>query len=131
MLIISVLTSKEKDSKSSRPEPSARDAALTLGGANSGPFSWLKLGLRMFEKLVRMYIFLTLPAIAWENKGPFSAFKRSLEVIKRHPMQFLTTYTSTGITSLFMSVPLIIIFYIDKSGVAFSSLLFHLYSGLV
>jgi hypothetical protein len=133
LLIIRVLTSKKKG-RSSRPEPSPRDAALTLGGANSGPFSWLKLGLRMFEKLVRMYIFLTLPAIAWENKGPFSAFKRSLEVIKKHPLQFITTYTLTGIASLFMAIPLIIIIYLDKSGVAFSSLFWTgviIYEGII
>ena len=134
ILIIKVLTSKKKNRGSSRPEPSPRDAALTLGGANSGPFSWLKLVLRMFEKLVRMYVFLTLPAIAWENKGPFSAFKRSLEVIKRHPMQFITTYTLTGIASLFMAIPLIIVFYMDKSGVAFSSLFWTgviIYEGII
>lgn len=134
ILIIKVLTSKKKKHSSSRPEPSPRDAALTLGGANAGPFSWLKLGLRMFEKLVRMYVFLTLPAIAWENKGPFSAFKRSLEVIKRHPMQFITTYTLTGIASLFMAIPLIIVIYMDKSGVAFSSLFWTgviIYEGII
>lgn len=122
ILIIRVLTSKKKDRGSSRPEPSPRDAALTLSGANSGPFTWLNLGLNMFEKIIRMYIFLTLPAIAWENKGPFSAFKRSLEILKRHPMQFLTTYTLTGLASLFMAIPLIIIIEMDKSGYVFSSL---------
>lgn len=119
ILMIRALTSKKKGGNS-RPEPSPRDAALTLGGADSGPFSWLGLGLRMFEKIVRMYVFLALPAIAWENRGPFSAFNRSLEVIKKHPLQFITTYTLTGIASLFMAVPLIVVFYLDKSGTAFS-----------
>ncbi|MBI2133598.1 hypothetical protein HYU11_02855 [Candidatus Woesearchaeota archaeon] len=132
ILVIKVLTSKKNDD--SKPEPSPRDAALALGGADSGPFSWLKLGLRMFEKLVRMYIFLALPAIAWENMGPFSAFRRAIEVIRRHPMQFITAYTLTGIASLFMAVPLIIVFYLDKSGVAFSSLFWTgviIYEGIV
>lgn len=121
ILIIQVLTSRKKGG-SSRPEPSPRDAALTLGGANSGPFSWLGLGLRMFEKLVRMCVFLALPAIAWENMGPFSAFGRSLEILKKHPLQFITTYTLTGVASLFMAIPLIVIFYLDRSGMPFSSL---------
>lgn len=133
LLMIKFLTSKKKG-RSSRPGPTPRDVALTLGGANSGPFSWLKMGLRMFERLVRMYIFLTLPAIVWENKGPFSAFKKSFEIIKKHPLQFLTTYTLTGITSLFMAIPLIIIIYLDKSGAAFSSLFWSgviIYEGII
>jgi hypothetical protein len=132
LLIIKVLTSKKKGG--SRSEPSTRDAARTLGGAESGPFSWLKLGLSMFEKLVRMFIFLTLPAIAWEDKGPFSAFKRSFEVIRKHSMQFITSYTLTGIASIFMAIPLIIIFYLDDIGVSFSSLFWTgviIYEGIV
>ena len=74
ILLIKVLTSKRKNG-GSRPEPSPRDAALTLAGANSGPFSWLKLGLTMFEKIIRMYVFLTLPAIAWEIKVLFLLLK--------------------------------------------------------
>ena len=134
ILIIKVLTSKKKNRGSSRPEPSPRDAALTLAGANSGPFTWLKLGLTMFEKIIRMYVFLTLPAIAWENKGPFSAFKRSLEILKKHPMQFLTTYTLTGIASLFMAIPLIFIIYMDKFGFFFSPLFWTgviIYEGII
>ena len=49
-LIIEALLSKSKNKE--RSKPSIRDAARTLGGANSGPFSWLKMGLRMFEKLL-------------------------------------------------------------------------------
>ena len=133
ILIIKALTSKKKG-RTSRPTPSPRDAALTLAGANSGPFSWLKLGLRMFEKLVRMYIFLTLPAIAWENKGPFSAFKRSLEIIKRHPLQFLTTYTLTGVAGIFMAIPLIIIIFMYRAGTDFSDLFWMgviIYEGII
>ncbi len=133
ILAIRAATSKKKGGHST-PEPSPRDAALTLGGADSGPFSWLSLGLSMFEKIVRMYIFLTLPAIAWENKGPFSAFSRSLEVIKKHPLQFITAYTLTGVASLFMAVPLIVIFYLDSSGFAFSSVFWTgviIYEGFV
>jgi hypothetical protein len=118
ILIIRALTSRENKSKS---EPSARDAAMTLGGANSGPFSWLRLGLSMFEKLLRMYIFLTLPAIAWEDKGTFSAFKRSFEIIKTHPVQFLTAYSLTELTTLVMAIPLAIIYAMDQSGMVFST----------
>lgn len=119
ILIIKALTSKKKGGR--RPEPSARDAAKTLGGAESGPFSWIKLGLSMFEKLVRMVVFLTLPAIAWEHKGPFSSFGQAFKIIKKHPMQFFTTYTLTGFAALIMALPLLPIFLLDDAGVTFSA----------
>ncbi len=130
LLLLRAATSKKKGG--GRPEPSLRDAALTLGGA--GPFSWWKLGLQMVEKVLRMFIFLTLPAIAWENKGPFSAFKRSLEVIKKHPAQFLTSYTLTAVASFIMAIPLLFIFYLDDWGASFSSFFWTgviLYEGVV
>ena len=114
ILIIEALARGEDRKEQKKPDPSFRDAARTLSGMESGPFSWLKLGLEMFKKLLRMTVFLILPAIAWENKGPFSAFKKSLEIIKKHPVQFLTSYTITGIAALFMALPLIPIYILDE-----------------
>ena len=132
IVVIRALTSKKRGSGKSEPSP--RDAARTLGGAESGPFSWLRLGLSMIEKLIRMVVFLSLPAIAWENKGPFSALGKAFGVIKRHAVQFLTTYTLTGIAALFMAIPLVIIFALDESGVKFSDLFWTvviIYEGIV
>src|SRR3989344_616862 len=119
ILIIKALTSKKKSG--GKAEPSARDAARTLGGAEGGPFSWLKLGLNMFEKLVRLVVFLTLPAIAWEHKGPFSSFGQAFKIIRKHPVQFITTYTLTGFAALIMALPLLSIFWLDYTGVTFSA----------
>ena len=105
IILLRALTSRKKDR--SKAEPSLKDAALTLGGINANPFSWIRLGLRMLEKLLRMTIFLALPAIAWENKGSFSAFGKAVEIIKQHPVQFLTTYALTGISALIMALPLV------------------------
>jgi hypothetical protein len=132
IVVIGGLTSKKRGSGKSEPSP--RDAARTLGGAEGGPFSWLGLGLSMIEKLIRMVVFLSLPAIAWENKGPFSALGEALGVIKKHAVQFLTTYTLTGIAAFFMAIPLMIIFTLDESGVKFSDLFWTiviLYEGIV
>jgi len=38
---------------------------------------------------------MALPAVAWENQGPFSAFKKSFQILKKHPVQFLTSYSLT------------------------------------
>lgn len=114
LALLKALT-KRKRSSDSRPEPSLEDAARTLGGANNGPFTWLGLGLSLIQDIVRMTIFLALPAIAWENKGPFSAFKTAFSIIRRHPIQFLTAYTLTTITGIFMALPLIPIFLASKA----------------
>jgi len=116
IIILRSLTSKKRGNKA---EPSARDAARTLGGA-SGSFSFIKLGLSMIEKVVRMTVFLTLPAIAWENRGPFSAFGTAFRIIKKHPLQFITTYTMTGAAALLMALPLIPVFILDDIGMNFS-----------
>ena len=112
--IIRVINSKKK---TSRPEPSMKDAAMTLGGDK--PFSWLGLGLDLLEKLIRMFVFLSLPAIAWEKKGSFAAFKKGFQIIRKHPLQFLSTYTLTGIVAFLMAIPLVIIFSLSHGGVTF------------
>jgi hypothetical protein len=52
----------------------------------------------MIKEAATAVIFMALPAIAWENKGPYSAFSRSVEIIKKHPVQFLTTASIGPIT---------------------------------
>jgi hypothetical protein len=117
-LIILILKSGRRKKSGSRTEPSPRDAARALGGVD-GPSSFFSLGLTMIEKLIRMTVFLSLPAIAWENKGSFSSIKQAFRIIKKHPVQFLTTYTLTGIIAIMMALPLCIIFTLDKKGVTF------------
>ncbi|MDY6789393.1 MAG: hypothetical protein SVV03_05540 [Candidatus Nanohaloarchaea archaeon] len=106
-IILLLQSSKEEKGD---PEPSMEDAARTLGGADSGLFSWLDLGLDMLEKLVRMTVFLSLPGIAWEDKGPINSIKTAMNVIREHTLQFLSAYTLTGLFSLLMAIPLVVIF---------------------
>ena len=69
----------------------------------------------MLEKLLRMTIFLALPAIAWENKGSFSAFGKAIEIIKQRPAQFLTSYALTGVFAVIMSLPLLPVFVLSEA----------------
>lgn len=134
LIIVIIKAMSDDDSGSSRRSPSPREIARTLGGANSGPFSWLGLGLDAFEKLVRMTFFMALPAIAWEKEGPFSAFRKSVDVIRQHVAEFLTVYTLTGIAIIFMALPLLFVFYLDDFGIVNFSDVFWmgviLYEGL-
>ena len=84
-------------------EASLNDAAATLSGANS-PFS---LGIELLKKLLRMFFFLTLPAIAWEGKGPIQGFKQAFKIVKSHPIQFLSAYSITLAAASLIALPLI------------------------
>ena len=96
-----LLLNAGRDKKKKAPqEPTTEEIAKTLAESRTMMSAWRWLGTKAFEKLVRMYIFMTLPSIAWENKGGTTAFKRSFNVIKKHPFEFMTSYTLTGIASL-------------------------------
>lgn len=111
IVILEAITSKARENRS---EPSMEGAAKTLGGANSGSFSWLGLGLSMLRKLVRMTVFLTLPSITWEDEGPISSFKKAVSIIKEHTYQFLSTYTLTLFAAIIMGLPLVVIFKLSE-----------------
>ncbi len=115
IVILRALTSKAR--KGGKAEPSAKDAAMTLSGMNT-PFSFWRLGLNMLEKLVRMVVFMALPAVAWENKGPFAAYKKSFQIIKRHPTQFFTSYSLTFAAGIVMALPLLPIYILNELEVA-------------
>ena len=61
------------------------------------------------QQAIRMAVFLALPAIAWENKRPFSAIAQSVRIIRKHSVEFLTTYTLTTLTGLLLVIPPLII----------------------
>ena len=118
ILILRALTSKAR--KGRKAQPSMRDAGRTLSGMNT-PFSFVRLGLNMMEKAIRMTIFMTLPPIIWEREGPISGFKKSFSVIKQHPAQFLTAYSLTFMAGVLMALPLIPIHILDEIGVSLSA----------
>lgn len=107
-------------------EASLEGAAHTLAGIDGSPFSWFELGLSLFEKLVRMTVFLSLPAIAWENKGPWSSLKKSFQIIKKHPLQFLTVYTLTELAAIAIAIPAVPIFFLAGIGVSFPDIVWVL-----
>jgi hypothetical protein len=131
ILIIRALTSKKDEDKAS---PSLADAGRTLSGMNNSPSGWIGLGLDMFEKLVRMTVFSMLPAIAWEDLGPWQAAKKGSRVIRLHSIQFLTNYGLTAAAGLLMAIPLIPIVILDDQHVHLPSVVWIcviIYSGII
>lgn len=125
--ILLIFTPKKRDTDT---EASLSDAAETLSGANS-PFS---LGIELLKKLLRMFFFLTLPAIAWEGKGPATGFKQAFKIVKTHPMQFLSTHSITLAAATFIALPLIPYYIAAEAEVvlpAWAYLAVIVYSGIV
>jgi hypothetical protein len=122
IVLLRALTKRKrnKSSEEDRSRLTSENVAYLLAGVSSNPFSWFDLGLNMVEKMIRMVVFLSLPAIAWENRGPFKAFSKAFEVIKKHPKQFLLSYSLTFAASGVMVIPLVVIFGLAKAGVEYS-----------
>jgi hypothetical protein len=99
--ILLLFTPKKRNNGNT--QASLSDAAETLSGANS-PFN---IGIELLKKLLRMFFFLTLPAIAWEGKGPITGFKQAFRIVKKHPVQFLSTYSITLAAATLIALPLI------------------------
>ena len=129
--IIEILDSKRR--KSEKSKPSLKDAAQTLAGINS-PFSWIGLGLSLLRKLIRMILFLSLPAIVWEKKGAISSLKKSFQIIKTHSFYFFSTCSLTLTVVIMIILPLSFIFVLDERGVLIPNLLWTIiiiYIGII
>ena len=99
------------------------------GGSEGSDFIFNRI-----QEAIRMAVFLALPAIAWENKGPFSAIVQSVRIIRKHSVEFLTAYTLTALTGLLLAAPLLVVCGLCKSGVAFPTIFWAgviIYVGLV
>ena len=132
LILESLVSSADRDGKA-RKEPSLRNAAVVLSGADT-PFSLSKLGLSLLEKVVRMTVFLSLPAIAWENKGPLSSLRKSFEIIKKHPLTFFSAYGVTLGAFFIMVIPLAPITIAVRADIALPSVVWLcviIYSGII
>jgi len=132
IVLIRALTSRKKRNR--RPKPSPRDAALALSGVERGPLSLLGLGLDMLEKVIRMMVFMALPAIAWEEEGPIRSIKKAFGILRQHAVQFFTIYAVTGVAAIFMAIPLAVILILDEAGAEFPGVFWTwviLYEGFV
>ena len=111
ILIIEAILSKfKKDNESSSDKNiSYESVSRTLWWANS-KFSWLWLWLDVIKDLLRLAVFLSVPAILWRKKGTFWAIWEWMRVIWKHPAEFLWILGSMLFIWILMWVPLAIIF---------------------
>jgi hypothetical protein len=112
LAVLKALTSRGRGRRSSGASP--REAATVLAGGG-GVFSWIGLGISMLQKLVRMTVFMILPAVAWEDKNVGSAIGRGLHVLRVHAGEFLASYAGTELAELVVFAPAILAIILVKN----------------
>lgn len=80
---------------------------------------------KVLQKGIRLYVFLTLPAVAWDDKGPIDAFKRAAEVFKRRWDDFFVGFASTAALNWLILYPASILAAIGVILVVFLSPMFN------
>jgi hypothetical protein len=80
-----------KGEKTKRREPTAKNIAAHLSGY-SGKMSLFEFGMQMAKKLVRLYVFIMLTTIVWENRNFFESLSRAKESVSRQPYFFLAIF---------------------------------------
>jgi len=115
-VITALLTRKKRGSSSSSREDglSAENAARTLAG--DGRFSLSAAFFRALNKGVRMAVFLILPAIAWQDMGPWGAFRRGMRILRMNIGTFMTGFALSEIAAMIVFIPPAIILYISSEG---------------
>ena len=83
-------------------------------------FSWLSLWLSVMKDILRLAVFLSIPAILWENKKTFEAIKAGWKIIWKHPTEFLWIYSWILLIWILMFLPVAIIFWLSNSWHHFS-----------
>ena len=109
LMLIEAAVSKA-GKRAARKGFSAENAARVLAGYDDVSLSEaLFLAL---QKGIRMVVFLMLPAIAWEGKGPLAAIKRGSAVLKAHLAQLASGYVLTGLAAAFVYFPASLVFFV-------------------
>lgn len=103
---------KEKSSENSKKELNIKSAAESIGGTDN-PTSWIGLGFELLKKIVRMGVFMILPAICWENKGPAAAFRRGMSITRQNAGKFASGIMMTEVIGFLVFLPAGLVFYVS------------------
>lgn len=132
LVIIEAILSKSKKNKSS-DNINYEWVAKTLGWEWS-IFSWFWLWLDILKDLIRLAIFLSIPAILWKDKWVFSWIKEWWKIIWKHPVEFLWIYGSMFLIWILMVIPLVIVFTLSDNWIVFSDYIWiwlTIYEGII
>ena len=115
LILVDVLTSKRKSGSSANRELTIKNATNLLIGTGSD-FSWTKLSLEMIKKLVRMLVFLSLPAVCWRDMTGLAAMKEGIQTARLHAVEFFAGYMLSGAMAALVFLPAALPAYLDTKG---------------
>lgn len=110
LVVIQALLSRKKRRDRDRSF-SAENAARALAGGDGRRFSFTAAFFRMLQKVVRLVVFLILPAIAWQQYGFGRAIKRGLSIIRTHPKQFALAFGITELAAFLIFLPVALLLW--------------------
>lgn len=120
LVVIEAILSKAKEKSSWNWNINYEWVARTLGW-DGWVFSWL--WLQVIKDVLRLAVFLSVPAMLWEKKWVFSWIKEWAKIIWKHPVEFLWIYWSMLLIGILMALPLAIIFSISDSWTGLSNVI--------
>jgi hypothetical protein len=112
LIVVDVLTSKRKSESEDQKELSFKNATEVLAGTIEQS-SWSSLSIDMIQKLVRMLVFLSLPAVCWRGMFGFSAMGEGLRTARKHAVEFLAGYVLSGAAAALLFLPVALPAYLD------------------
>lgn len=116
LAIVDTLTSKRKSKSSENRDLSFESTTKLLVGTDT-EFSWSGLTLDMVKKLVRMLVFLSLPAVCWRGMSGIAALGQGLKTARRHKVEFFTGYMLSGAAAALVFLPVALPAYLDAKKV--------------
>ena len=108
-LLDALLSSRDRKEKESF---SPKAAVGILTGAGRRP-SRLQAGLAAAAKALRMFAFLVLPAVAWEDLGPVASVKKGVRTLRSQTGAFLAAYGLTELFALVVLLPPALLYALD------------------
>lgn len=114
LAVLDALLSSKKDDEDDdgKPEFSAKAAVGTMLGADR-KFSLSRAFIDALKKGLRMFVFLIMPAIAWEDLGPIAAVKKGTKTLRNTKGHFLAAYGLTEVFFLGVLLPPCLIYTLD------------------
>lgn len=117
LVVIDVLTSdgkSESESQSNGESDLSFKSATQVLARTDQEFSWTSLSIQLIKDLVRMIVFLSLPAICWRGMSGISAMAEGLRTARKHSVEFLTGTTLSGVFALILILPVALPAYLDS-----------------
>lgn len=108
LLVVLEALLRPKKEKRSKGDYSDEEAVRALVGADQ-EFSWTGLSFQLIQKMIRMLTFLSLPAICWQNQGPFKAMQSGFKTARKHLVEFLSGYALSEAVAVIIFLPVAIL----------------------